>query len=423
MYLAGNSILQIDPFAIKFDSNQTYNDWAEVYSAYPQTWKFQLGDTVYVTPYVYTSSTLGLGDLSSWSGYHWIKNTGIWNTNMVASLIHEVKISSTEILSALNRAMNYRNVLCASDPGYLENSWVNIEENNAWGGYLHSMDQLPVRIIDQGTTKGYFLTVADQWFGSPYIPTGNWREIGTLTPTPSGAYAGNWMPGMSTDVLNWIAGGTWAIPNVTMSATTKSALPILPELYAPEQGADILNNMATHQQAIYPICSLASTNNPLSELLANSTPMIGSTSNNIFTETQVGFTPLAPVYLTPADAKALAPAVLNGSILLSKKPYLVDYGFWANQGWANLGNSGRQPLSDTLGIDNTYDTWTQWISNTQSDVYNDIYQYFTSTTAMPSTTVKKVKTTSAATTSTANLGKGSDHREGPDIENFHLGKG
>ena len=406
--------MQSDPFAIKFDSNQTYNDWAEVYNAYPQTWKFQLGDTVYVTPYVYTSSTLGLGDLSSWSGYHWIKNTGIWNTNMVASLIHEVKISSTEILSALNRAMQYRNLLCASDPGYLENSWVNIEENNAWGGYLKSMDQLPVRIIEQGSTKGYFLTVADQWISAVVIPATNWREVGTLTPTPSGANAGNWMPGMSADVLNWIAGGTWAIPKVTMSATTKSVLPLLPELYTPEQGADILNNMATRQQAIYPICSLASLNPEVSNgLLANSTPMIGSTSSNIFTETEAGFTPVAPVYLTPTDAKALAPAVLNGSVLLSKKPYLVDYGFWANQGWSGVSPSTQQMLAETLGIDNTIDAWTQWIGNTQSAVYDDIYQYFTSTTTMPSTT---------AATSTANLHKGSDHRE-PDIENIHLGKG
>ena len=414
MYLAGNQILQSDPFAVKFDSNQTYNDWAEVYNAYPQTWKFQLGDTVYVTPYVYTSSTLGLGDLSSWSGYHWIKNTGIWNTNMVASLIHEVKISSTEILSALNRAMQYRNLLCASDPGYLENSWVNIEENNAWGGYLRSQNQLPVRIIEQGSTKGYFLTVADQWISAVVIPATNWREVGTLTPTPSGANAGNWMPGMSADVLNWIAGGTWAIPKVTMSATTKSVLPLLPELYTPEQGADILNNMATRQQAIYPICSLASLNPEVSNgLLANSTPMIGTTTSNIFTETEAGFTPVAPVYLTPTDAKALAPAVLNGSVLLSKKPYLVDYGFWANQGWSGVSPSTQQMLAETLGIDNTNDAWTQWIGNTQSAVYDDIYQYFTSTTTMPSTT---------AATSTANLHEGSDHRE-PDIENIHLGKG
>ena len=403
--------MQIDPFAIKFDSNQTYNDWAEVYSAYPQTWKFQLGDTVYVTPYVYTSSTLGLGNLSSWSGYHWIKNNGIWNTNMVASLIHEVKISSTEILSALNRAMNYRNVLCASEPLYLENAWVNIEINNAWGGALYSQDQLPVHIIDQGSSKGYFLTVADQWSNTAQIPTGNWREIGTLTPTPSGAYEGNWIPGMSTDVLNWIAGGTWTIPNVTMSATTKSVLPILPELYAPEQGADILNNMATHQQAIYPICSLASGTTQLSGLLVNSTPAIGSTSNNIFTETNTGFTLLAPVYLTPTDAKALAPAVLNGSILLSKKPYLVDYGFWANQGWGDITSSKLQMLADTLGIDNTYNAWTQWGNNTQSAVYDDIYQYFTSTTTMPSTAAKKVTTTSAGS-STPILGKGGHFREG-----------
>ena len=413
--------MQSDPFAVKFDSNQTYNDWAEVYSAYPQTWKFQLGDTVYVTPYVYSSSTLGLGDLSSWSGYHWIKNTGIWTTNMVSSLIHEVQISSTEILSALNRAMTYRNVLCASDPSYLENSWVNIEVNNAWGGSLHSMDQLPVRIIEQGSTKGYFLTVADQWPNNNIMSIGNWREAGTLNPTPSGANAGNWMPGMSADVLNWIAGGTWAIPNVTMSATTKSVLPILPELYTPEQGADILNNMATHQQVIYPICSLASNSAQFYPgLLINSTPAIGTTSGNVFTETNGGFTPLGPVYLTPTDAKALAPAVLNGSILLSKKPYLVDYGFWANQGWGQVSLSTLQPLADTLGIDNTYNAWTQWISNTQSAVYDDIYQYFTSTTAMPSTTAKKVKTTSAAATPTANLGKGSDHIEDPDI---HLGKG
>lgn len=410
--------MQQNEFAVKFQSDDLYNIYAITSGAYPQGTIFSVGQTIYVTPFVYTASTLSLSNYASWQGLHLIPFQGIWNNTMADRDIYKIVIADTSMVEALNIAMNARTIMAAPTKTILENVWGNIvlqAQGSTQDTGIRYKSEYPVVFVSEppannSPIKTYMNMAAP--FGHVYNPL----EINSSSPwATTWAELGSWQPSMmstnnigtaclSSDVLNWLSSGTYQIQGVTMSEGTKSALPIMPQFYSASEAVKILNHRTDYNQPLYMVTTLSPNSSDwYFPNFLNNTVFWSSTS---LTSSTSGFdiVNLAPAYLDQKAASQIAPSFASGAFVLSKLPYVIGNTFWTMQDLQQDVSYYALPANQ-LGIANTVSSWTDFINGVSSDLQNDIYQYWTSTTTMPTgpAPTKTTKTASAKSKSqTAN---------------------
>jgi hypothetical protein len=221
---------------------------------------------------------------------------------------------------------------------------------------------------------------------------------------------GGWEPSMmnkyqlgtanlSSDVLNWISSGTYQIQGVTMSENTKSVLPIMPQFYSPSEAVQVLNHRTDYTQPLYMITTLAlvtlGTVNNLGVQFPNFlNPDLFTSSVSLTSANGVGMFTLQPIYLDQKAASQIAPSFASGAFVLSKLPYVLGNGFWDIRKLTTY-ITPYALAAKQLGMANTVSNWADLINRVSTDIRNDIYQYWTSTTTMP-TGPAPAKTTKTA---------------------------
>ena len=403
-------------FAVKFQSNDLYNTYAITSGVYPQGTVFNIGQTIYVTPMVYVSSTLSLSNYSSWQGLHLIPFQGVWTDSMADRDIYKIVITDTSMLNALQIAINARTIMAAPTQGVLESVWRDIildAQGSTQCEGIRYKSQYPVVFVSQppqtGSNISTYMNMAHP-FGTCLNPlelnnpngcgfATTWAQMGGWEPNMGSGMP--WTACLSADMLNWLSSGTYTIPGVTMSSATKSALPIMPEFYTPSEAVSILNNRGHSADPLYMATTL-SPNSSDWHFPSFLNPAVFENPTSLTTASGADIVNLAPTYLNAETAKAIAPSFASGAFVLSKKPYVICNTFWGMSLLQSNVSEYALPAK-TLGIDNTVSAWTTFINSVATDLQNDIYQYWTSTTTMPTgpAPAKTTKTAKSSSTTTA----------------------